>query len=1329
MGSIMRKNHTTCRIALIAASIISLAVLPGIVEAARTTTSTGLLRQFGSARPTNGGDYISSTGGLNTYYLYYIEVPPNLPTLRVQIFDADVGASALGNPQAHDWLVGSWNTSCRYRLYDPSGGISGTITGSNSTPGYNNVWTTLATITNPVPGHWYLRVDSSSARTSGDDNNGYGIAADDGDGSSGGTEINVYALSFVPVGATSPAGQQNPETTTLYPYINSGCTADWNDWDGDNGSTIYCRVGYTSRTGALNSAYNGSADAAWLNNPITGFETDTNVSNTGLWTMSATYTPLSAGGGNYGTLYVGNSAAANPPPTGQPQANTFRIYLPTDAGGKPNKPYLTQNLSWVMGPNPPALNQTSVLRVEVVLVNPTAHAINFASGLPITVNVPGGGVVFSDRLNIEQGSIVGQPGLGGTGDIVWNPETVAANTSVRLDYTVDITPTVGGQRYLITGTPASNGTRASYLDETGVSATYGPLCELAATEGGDPVPTWVAVSSIQAILEGGRPVVEWKTGGEVGTAGFFLYRKDERTGRFELVNPSFLPAVFDSPLGGIYRLEDPGAAVGSPLVYQLREIDSTGQTRIYGPYTLTFGGPDGPGPRTVSPARERAEEIPSRVPGYRAWVRPRPALSERRVQARLKAIHASSAPLAAAPRERVRIGVKEEGLVYVDAAAIASCLGETAGQVQGLILARGLSLTNLGKPVPWLAEANGAGLYFYGLPADNPFADRNVYWLDKGSGRVMDVVGVAPAAPSDARAAFQEKTRFETNRLAMTSLARSGREDFWYWNYLIGGDDPKTFTVSVPARATSGRATLTVRLRGVTDTPSVQDHHVRVRLNNVEVGNGWWNGTEAYAFDLPVDPGLLKDGDNTITVKGLLDVGAPYSVFLVDAFELSYPRAYRASGNRLVCRGDGNAVISVDGITAPRVAVLDITDPAQPKACQGYQVDERNRVAFIPATAQTRYLVTGLAAAKPPVSMAGASRSTLKQADRFAEYLVIAPDEFAAGARRLATYRKNRGLKTMVVSLEDIYQDFSAGLPDPYAVRDFLAYAYNKGPAGRPQYAVLAGKGTYDYKDHLGLGDNILPPILARTPDGLFAADRAFGDVTGDDGVPEIVISRFPVVSAEELSATVEKIIAYDQAPGARPKRAVLIADNPDPSGNFRVGSDYLAKQITDYSFERIYLLNWHHAETTRARILAAFNDNPALVNFLGHGGINQLTDENIFSTDDVASLHNKKTLPIMVLLTCVAGRFEVPGMTSLAEALLFAEDGGIATAVAPSGAPTYLQTKALADELYRAAFQTGAKNLGKAWLKGLKNYMAEGGKLYMLNSFNLIGDPALRFR
>ena len=103
-------------------------------------------------------------------------------------------------------------------------------------------------------------------------------------------------------------------------------------------------------------------------------------------------------------------------------------------------------------------------------------------------------------------------------------------------------------------------------------------------------------------------------------------------------------------------------------------------------------------------------------------------------------------------------------------------------------------------------------------------------------------------------------------------------------------------------------------------------------------------------------------------------------------------------------------------------------------------------------------------------------------------------------------------------------------MPSPLAIRDFLADAYAKWGGKKVKYAVLAGKGTYDYKDYLGFGDNLVPVILARTPDGLFAADKEFGDVTGANGLPEIAIGRLPVVTNDELRVLIAKINGYEAA-------------------------------------------------------------------------------------------------------------------------------------------------------------------------------------------------------
>ena len=77
-----------------------------------------------------------------------------------------------------------------------------------------------------------------------------------------------------------------------------------------------------------------------------------------------------------------------------------------------------------------------------------------------------------------------------------------------------------------------------------------------------------------------------------------------------------------------------------------------------------------------------------------------------------------------------------------------------------------------------------------------------------------------------------------------------------------------------------------------------------------------------------------------------------------------------------------------------------------------------------------------------------------------------------------------------MVSLEEIRDLFSVGLPEPAAVRAFLAYAHAAwDPA--PRYAVLAGDGTYDYGNRLQQNDNLVAPLLVSTPYGVYASDVA----------------------------------------------------------------------------------------------------------------------------------------------------------------------------------------------------------------------------------------------
>jgi len=478
-----------------------------------------LITQQGSGVPTEYGDYVSSSGGLDSRYSYFVEVPSGLSQLVVDLFDADVGEGA------NEWLAerdrnlgGRFNTCVRYDLYRPDGTRARRITIGPSSgcfvsrqlcPACDNAWWNLYTVANPQNGHWEIRVNMSSSITSGNDVNAFGIRAHDS-----GTELNVYTDSFYVVGINNNGRSRD---YALYPYLTSGCTADVNDFDWDaSGGNPWGSLSLTSPSGAFSHINpTMAANDSWENTSFSGWTDDSRAHDYGIWSSNINIDDY--GSGNYGVIYLGNFAASDPPPMSQPEPNTFRIYLPTDAGSAPLKPQLRQFLTHVSGPNPIQYGQTTRVRVTVEVLNPAGSMGSILFSTPnnvVTTYVPGGEAVYADNASAT-GTIVSQPAVGGSGNVVWNPGTVASGATASLNYEIDVTPLDVGRWIAVTGSPSSQGTTARYRDETGTASqsratyTFGPLCELATSEGGVTAITLTAFSARSAGLAGTLPAFAW----------------------------------------------------------------------------------------------------------------------------------------------------------------------------------------------------------------------------------------------------------------------------------------------------------------------------------------------------------------------------------------------------------------------------------------------------------------------------------------------------------------------------------------------------------------------------------------------------------------------------------------------------------------------------------------------------------------------------------------------------------------------------------------------------------------------------------------------------
>ena len=510
-----------------------------------------------------------------------------------------------------------------------------------------------------------------------------------------------------------------------------------------------------------------SANNAWQSVPFSGWTTADTAEDYGVWEQQVNVDDY--GPGNYGVVYLRafDADAGEPPPTSQPETNTFRYYLPTDAGAAPEKPFVSHYVRYVSGDNPPTVGNPSVFQMTVVVTNPTGAIgdITFSQPSNLTIiNVPGGDVVYGGGATISAGTLVSQPTVGFGGDVRWSPGTLSPGDSELLTYQITVTPSAAGILNVTGAAGSGNGTRASFVDETGNTAQsratfdFGELCEL---QVGTSLLTHAVISHFDVFRDAGRIVVRFKTRSEAGTAGFHLERFDARTGRWTRVNEKLVTGLLDAPQGGTYSVVDTDAFLGEEeLTYALFEVDRRGKKKRLGVYTRSVNAAP---PSTI---RGKIRTRTARPSAMKPTGRRRKATATRRGRG------------AARKRsEIVKITVDQEGATYVTAESIAEALALDVPFVRSRIRRYLFDLRNRGKRVSWQANGDGSGLYFFAEGIDSTYTAENVYWLHEGKGkRIRSIKGRLPGGGG--RQSFKARSHFEEDLFATLVLPVNAQSDY-----------------------------------------------------------------------------------------------------------------------------------------------------------------------------------------------------------------------------------------------------------------------------------------------------------------------------------------------------------------------------------------------------------------------------------------------------------------------------------------------------------------------------------------------------------------------
>lgn len=835
--------------------------------------------------------------------------------------------------------------------------------------------------------------------------------------------------------------------------------------------------------------------------------------------------------------------------------------------------------------------------------------------------------------------------------------------------------------------------------------------------------THVLISSFQAFVEGGRTIVEWVTASEAATLGFRLYRYDEAVEDYVPVLGAHVPALEPAPAGATYRVEDAAAGWGEIQRYVLVELLVGGTRALYGPFEVEVGVPpdvEGAGdaqlPARVAISAKRLKKVGN-------------AGVEAAALAGLGAVEGASEAGAGAATA-VKVTATVDGLYKVHASEVATALGISTSAAKSKIRNGELKLLVDGQEATWFYVSGGATLYFYGRATTSPYARDNVYRLEQALGTFMASASGGSPVPAPG-GSFNSTVHFETDAFAATNAEPDPDIDMWFWKGLSPGTT-QTVTLSIDGLDTGGgSAQLVLDLFSFASSADV-DQVAELYLNGSLIGEVAWEGRGYRSGSIAFAPSLLLPGANAVEVRSIAlpGQGTGTTGFYIDAFDLTYPRFYQAAGDTLLARGDGNPVVTITGFSGSDIEVFNVTDPLSPKRLTGLTIDGSPgpyRVSFDPASATDSYLAVRLSGALTPPAVWGDVPSDWASPLQRADYVVITDQSLQAPASALTAHRQTQGLEVALVLVEDIYDEFNSGLPSPAAIRDFVTYALGQWMLP-PSYVVLAGSGTFDYKNVQGMNNNLVPPLLVPTGLGLYSSDGRFADLDLD-GEPEAAVGRIPAATATDLQAYVDKLVAYEnQVAGSWFSNAVFMADDRDGAADFGIdvldAESYLATSFVPHTL----LLDQLGDAATRQALLDWFGAGMGVLYYLGHGGLGQLAGEALLTTADSPILDDGPLLPLVVGPTCVINRFEMPGFQSLGEALVLDPDGGAIAVWSSSGLSQHGAALRLGRQFLEDGLSAwGTQRLGDAIRQALAAYLEEEGLVDLLSVYNLIGDPATR--
>jgi hypothetical protein len=635
----------------------------------------------------------------------------------------------------------------------------------------------------------------------------------------------------------------------------------------------------------------------------------------------------------------------------------------------------------------------------------------------------------------------------------------------------------------------------------------------------------------------------------------------------------------------------------------------------------------------------------------------------------------------------------------------------------------------------------------------NLYTDKNYYFLTLGDEPGKRI------AQADLTTGLTTVNTFEDvvhHELTRTNILKSGRE--WFGERFDRGTET-TISVDLEGIVAGSEITITSDVVGY----SLAGSSFSVSVNGTTIGNQSISlvpnsqyGIKArhQRDDFTFSSDLVNAASRTsqrITYQFAAN-GTASAYGHLDFFTLTCTRALAVYGMQTSFRSAGSlsqstSTFSVDRANAS-TQVWNVTNPSTPVL---YTLSLSGNVATFHAATTVLQEFIAFNQALSPEAISKINNQNLRGISS-TSLLIVTDDELLSEAQRLADHRAAfSGISVNVVTVNEIFNEFSSGRPDVTAIRDFARHLNTQYP-GTFQNLLLFGRGTYDYKNVIRDNVNRVLTYESRnsiSPLETYSSDDYYALLEESEGnwlecfscneTLDIGVGRIPAKTREHAKNIVDKIITYEtdaSLTGSWQTKISFVADDGDfnihqaQADQLAIGvettpsSIFNTQKIYIDAFEQISKPAGQVAPEVNTVIRNTFMDGSLVINYTGHGNEYLWAQEQVLNELLVANTNNER-LPFLVTATCEFGRHDDPLVTSVAEvALLRKKHGaiGLVTTARPVNSSTNFGLNQAFYEAFLSKTNGRFQSLGQLF-RQTKNKSASG---VANRNFSLLGDPSM---